>query len=86
MRREGQVGRQWLVGSAYSLADIDAFAMCNSLPALVPALVSESTAPHVMEWLRRIRERPAVRAALALSRSGEPEKAFAPGPEHSRWG
>jgi glutathione S-transferase len=77
---------RWLVGSAYSLADIDAFAICNALPGLTPALVSESTAPHVMEWLRRMRVRPAVRAALSVSRTGEPEKAFAPGPEHSRWG
>ena len=77
---------RWLVGSAYSLADIDAFAICNSLPGLTPALVNESTAPHVMEWLTRMRVRPAVRAALSVSRTGEPEKAFAPGPEHSRWG
>lgn len=77
---------QWLVGSAYSLADIDAFAICNSLPTLVPGLVSEATAPRLMDWLRRIRMRPAVRAALAMSRTGKPELAFAPGPEHSRWG
>ena len=77
---------RWLMGSAYSLADIDAFAICNSLPGLTPALVNESTAPHVMEWLKRMRVRPAVRAALSVSRTGEPEKAFAPGPEHSRWG
>jgi hypothetical protein len=56
------------------------------LPQLAPALVNESTAPRVMEWLRRIRVRSAVRAALSVSRTGEPEKAFAPGPEHSRWG
>jgi glutathione S-transferase len=76
----------WLVGSAYSLADIDAFAICNSLPTLVPDLVSEATTPRLMEWLSRVRARPAVRAALATSRTGAPELAFAPGPEHSRWG
>lgn len=76
----------WLVGSAYSLADIDAFSICNSLPTLVPDLVSDVTAPRLMEWLSRIRMRPAVRAALAMSRTGKPELAFAPGPEHSRWG
>jgi glutathione S-transferase len=76
----------WLVGSAYSLADIDAFSICNSLPTLVPDLVSDVTAPRLMEWLTRIRMRPAVRAALAMSRTGKPELAFAPGPEHSRWG
>jgi glutathione S-transferase len=76
----------WLVGPAYSLADIDAFAICNSLPALMPALVNDSVAPRLMDWLRRIRVRPGVRAALAVSRTGQPEQAFAPGPEHSRWG
>jgi glutathione S-transferase len=76
----------WLVGSAYSLADIDAFSICHSLPTLVPDLVSEVTAPHLMEWLSRIRMRLAVRTALAMSRTGKPELAFAPGPEHSRWG
>jgi GST-like protein len=79
-------GSQWLVCSEYSLADIDAFAICNSLPRLVPGLVSEATAPRLMDWLRRIRARPAVQAALSVSRTGEPELAFAPGPEHARWG
>jgi glutathione S-transferase len=76
----------WLVSSTYSLADIDAFSICNSLPTLVPGLVSEAAAPRLMDWLNRIRMRPAVRAALAVSRTGKPELAFAPGPEHSRWG
>jgi GSH-dependent disulfide-bond oxidoreductase len=77
---------QWLVGPTYSLADIDAFSICNSLTELTPALVNPSTTPRLMDWLRRIRTRPAVRAALSLSRTGKPEQAFAPGPEHSRWG
>jgi len=79
-------GSQWLVGSAYSLADIDAFAICNSLTALAPGLVNPSAAPRLFDWLTRIRARPAVRAALSTSRTGKPEQAFAPGPEHSRWG
>ena len=76
----------WLVGPSYSLADIDAFAICNSLTALAPGLLNDSTAPRVMDWLRRIRARPAVAAALSVSRTGAPEQAFVPGPEHSRWG
>jgi glutathione S-transferase len=79
-------GAPWLVGTTYSLADIDAFAICNALPTLTPELVSESATPRLLQWLTRIRERPAVRAALATSRTGRPEQAFAPGPEHSRWG
>jgi GST-like protein len=77
---------QWLVGPTYSLADIDAFAICNSLTGLTPALVNRSVTPRLFEWLERIRTRAAVRAALSLSRSGEPGQCFAPGPEHSRWG
>jgi glutathione S-transferase len=77
---------QWLVGPEYSLADIDAFAICNSLPTLTPDLVNVRATPRLMDWLNRIRSRPAVRTALAASRTGRPEQAFAPGPEHSRWG
>ncbi len=80
------VSAQWLVGTSYSLADIDAFSICHSLPTLTPELVNASATPQLLQWLARIRERPAVRAALATSRSGRPEQAFAPGPEHSRWG
>jgi hypothetical protein len=77
---------EWLVGSTYSLADIDAFAICNSLPVLTPELVSVQVTPCLIAWLERIRARPAVCAALSMSRTGQPERAFAPGPEHSRWG
>jgi GST-like protein len=77
---------QWLVGPTYTLADIDAFSICNSLPTLTPELVNARATPRILQWLARIRERPAVHAALALSRTGKPEQAFAPGPEHSRWG
>jgi glutathione S-transferase len=77
---------QWLVGPTYSLADIDAFAVCNSLPTLTSDVVNGASTPRLMDWLNRIRLRPAVRAALGTSRTGKPEAAFAPGPEHSRWG
>ncbi len=77
---------QWLVDDAYSLADIDAFAICNSLSTLTPDIVNAAVTPRLLDWLTRIRERPAVRAALAMSRTGKPEQAFAPGPEHARWG
>jgi glutathione S-transferase len=76
----------WLVGSSYSLADVDAFAICHALTTLTPALVNESATPRLTGWLKRIRERPPVQAALAMSRSGKPHEAFVPGSEHSRWG
>jgi glutathione S-transferase len=77
---------EWLVGSTYSLADIDAFAICNSLSTLTPGIVNDAATPRLVDWLKRIRARPAVRAALGVSRTGKPEQAFAPGPEHARWG
>jgi hypothetical protein len=39
-----------------------------------------------MGFLERMHTRPAVRAALALSRTGRPAEAFVPGAEASRWG
>jgi GST-like protein len=83
---DGLAAAPWLVGATYTLADIDAFAICNALPTLTPQLVNASATPRLSQWLARIRERPAVRAALGTSRTGRPEQAFAPGPEHSRWG
>jgi GST-like protein len=79
-------GKAWLVDGAYTLADIDAFALANSLPKLTPDLCNARTAPRTTEWLQRMRERPAVQKALATSRTGKPDEAFAPGPEHARWG
>ncbi len=76
----------WLVENTYTLADIDAFSMANALPKLLPEAANAKAAPRFMDWLGRMRARPAVRAALATSRTGKPDEAFAPGPEHARWG
>jgi glutathione S-transferase len=79
-------GRHWLVQDTYTLADIDAFAFANALPKLVPEACSPGVSPNTMAWLERMHERPAVQKALAHSRTGLPDEAFAPGPEHARWG
>jgi glutathione S-transferase len=79
-------GAQWLAGSTYSIADIDAFALLRPLPTLTPDLVNERVTPRILDFLNRMHERPAVKKALALSRSGRPHEAFVPGPEPSRWG
>jgi GSH-dependent disulfide-bond oxidoreductase len=76
----------WLAGAQYSIADIDVFAMFMGLPELAPDLLSATASPHIMAFLQRMRARPAVRAALALSRTGHPEQAYVPGSEPSRWG
>jgi GST-like protein len=77
---------RWLTGPEYSIADIDAFAMLATLPDLAPDLVNVQQTPRLLDFLQRMRERPAVREALALSRTGKPHEAFVPGAEPSRWG
>jgi glutathione S-transferase len=76
----------WLLSSGYSLSDIDLFGLANPLPLLLPDIAGAAALPRLNAWLERMRARPAVRKALAMSRSSHPEQAFAPGPEHSRWG
>lgn len=76
----------WLAGEAYSIADIDAFALLAPLPDLAPDAVSERATPRIMEFLRRMRERPAVKKALAHARTPRPQETFTPGAEPSRWG
>ena len=68
----------WLAGSDYSIADIDAYALVDPLRDLAPEVVNTAQTPRLMAWLARIAERPAVRAARARSRSGQPEHAFVP--------
>jgi glutathione S-transferase/GST-like protein len=76
----------WLAGSRYSLADIAIFPLANALQWLLPELAGFASHPRVGQWMRRIRERPAVQGALAMGRSARPEELFAPGPELGRWG
>ena len=86
-RLETSFGKDpWLAGPAYSVADIEAFAMLNPLPDLAPDLVSEQATPRVIDFINRMRERAAVRDALAMSQTGKPLQAFVPGTEASRWG
>jgi len=59
----------WLAGSTYSLADINVFNMAAALPHFMPAIVNEKATPHLLEWLLRVGSRPAIKAALALSRN-----------------
>lgn len=76
--------RPWLLGESFSLADIELFALARSTPLL--DVFGGEALPRFHDWLGRIEARPATAKALALSRTGEPERAFVPGPEHSRWG
>jgi len=86
-RIEGALAQTpWLTGAAYSIADIDAFAMLAPLPDLAPELVNERVTPRISAFLKRMGERAAVKAALVASRTGRPQEAFIPGAEASRWG
>lgn len=86
-RMEAALGQTpWLAGEDYSLADIVVFPTASALPHVAPDLVNAKATPRVLEWLERMRARPAVQAALAMARTERPEQAFAPGPEGSRWG
>jgi len=76
----------WLAGLNYSIADIDAYALVDPLRELAPAVVNAQSTPRILEWLDRIAERPATRAARARSRRADPRTAYVPGVEPSRWG
>lgn len=78
------VNGRWLLGEGYSLTDIDAFAICRSLPLLTPDLMEGH--PRWADWMARMEERPAVRKSLTVGNWEHPETVFAPGPEHARWG
>jgi GSH-dependent disulfide-bond oxidoreductase len=76
----------WLAGPAFSVADIDAYAMLCVLPDLAPALVNPDATPHITEYLARIAARDSVREALRSARTPHPQQHFVPGIEASRWG
>lgn len=59
----------WLVGSDYSIADINAFALAHSLPQLMPEDVNKRKTPKILNWLQEISGRPAVKAALMMRRA-----------------
>jgi len=60
---------RYLAGDAYSLADVDAFNSCYGLPHFLPEACNDEKTPALMEWLRTIRERPAVITTFAKSRT-----------------
>lgn len=61
--------RPWVAGRSYSIADIAGFNMLAGLPSMKPDVVNDEKTPHMMEWLRKIYERPAVARCLQLGRT-----------------
>lgn len=60
---------QWLGSDNYSLADINGFNLGFALPMSQPELANDEKTPHLMEWLRKIYERPATQATWAKGRT-----------------
>ncbi len=67
-KAEQQLARTpWLAGDMYSLADINYFTSCAvSVVRMFPDMGVEKRAPRLLEWIERVRERPGVKAALAM--------------------
>jgi glutathione S-transferase len=62
----------WLAGAEYSLADVNSYSMVVPVPRMVPEAINEKVAPRACDWLRRMNDRPAVKAALAMARQPMP--------------
>ncbi len=60
---------RWIVGEQFSLGDINGFNLAYALPLSQPDKCNDQTTPHIMEWLRRIYERPATRTTWAKGRT-----------------
>ena len=59
----------WIAGDTWSLGDINGFNLGYALPLSVPQACNDEKTPHIMEWLRRIYERPATRQTWTKGRT-----------------
>lgn len=59
----------WIAGNSYSLGDINAFNLGYALPLSQPEHCNDQKTPRIMEWLRRIYERPATKRTWAKGRT-----------------
>ncbi len=64
----------WIAGPDYSLADINMFNTTYFLPMREDSGVNDSNTPYLMEWLRKIYERPAAKAAWDMGRTFTAER------------
>ncbi len=60
---------RWIAGDSYSLADINGFNLGYALPLSQPERCNDQRTPHIMEWLRKIYERPATQATWTKGRT-----------------
>jgi glutathione S-transferase/GST-like protein len=61
--------RPWVAGTSLSIADLVGFNMFAGLPVMNAEVANDQKTPHMMEWLRKINERPATRKSLELGRT-----------------
>jgi GSH-dependent disulfide-bond oxidoreductase len=59
----------WIAGETFSLGDINAFNLGYALPFSQPDRCNDTQTPHIMEWLRKIYERPATQQTWAKGRT-----------------
>jgi glutathione S-transferase len=57
---------EWLAGPEYSLADLNSFSMVAGVERLHPEILDEAESPRSLDWLQRMRARPAVQEAMAM--------------------
>jgi glutathione S-transferase len=57
---------KWIAGSTYSLAEVNSYSMVAGVPRFFPELMNDKLTPRAVDWLARMNERPAVKAALAM--------------------
>ena len=56
---------KWLAGPEYTLADICNFAIANGMQMGFSDLVNDKDTPHLIDWIKRINERPACKQMFA---------------------
>lgn len=60
---------EWIAGDTYSLGDINGFNLGYALPLSQPQHCNDTRTPSIMNWLRRIYARPAVKQTWAMGRT-----------------
>ncbi|MEI9852346.1 MAG: AMP-binding protein [Sphingomonas sp.] len=70
-------GRDWLFGG-FGIADLETYAWLAGMPALVPEAFAD--VPRTAAWMARVKARPSVARALALSAGGRARDRLGAGP------
>jgi GST-like protein len=64
----------WIAGKTFSLGDINGFNLGYALPFTQPQQCNDTVTPHIMEWLRKIYERPATQETWKKGRTAMVER------------